>query len=95
MATRIVTECASDIANDTTWKLGIAVVAQNVHFGTRTFKDNVTITPDESYSMLPASTELPKTPMGPCPSTSRPRPAAPATRPFREPWRLRRPAQWR
>ena len=61
MTARIVTDSTSDIADDTARKLGIAVVAQNVHFGTLSFEDNVTITPDEFYEMLSSASELPKT----------------------------------
>ena len=61
MTVRIVTDSTSDIDSDTARKLGITVVAQNVHFGARSYEDNVTITPDEFYSMLSASSELPKT----------------------------------
>ena len=61
MTVRIVTDSASDIPRETARQLGVVVVAQNVHFGTQTFKDNVTITPDQFYSMLAESAELPKT----------------------------------
>ena len=61
MTIRIVTDSTSDIASDVSRMLGITVVAQNVHFGTRTFENNVNIAPDEFYSMLAASPELPKT----------------------------------
>ena len=61
MTVRIVTDSTSDIPADLARGLGVTVVAQNVHFGARTFKDNVTITPDEFYSMLVESPELPKT----------------------------------
>ena len=61
MTVRIVTDSTSDLPKDTAQSLGVTVVAQNVHFGTETFKDNVTITPDDFYSMLARSTELPKT----------------------------------
>ena len=61
MTVRIVTDSASDIPSDTAQRLGVTVVAQNVHFGTQAFKDNVTITPDDFYSMLARSPELPKT----------------------------------
>ena len=57
MTVRIGTDSTSDIASDVARKLGNTVVAQNVHFGTRAFEDNVTITPDEFYSMLSASPE--------------------------------------
>ena len=42
-------------------RLGITVVPLNVHFGARAFKDNVTITAGEFYSMLADSPELPTT----------------------------------
>ena len=61
MAVRIVTDSTSDLPADVIEQLGITVVAQNVHFGTETFKDNVTITPDTFFSMLASSKELPKT----------------------------------
>lgn len=61
MTVRIVTDSTSDIPDDTARRLGISVVAQNVHFGAQAFKDNVTITPDEFYTMLANSPELPKT----------------------------------
>ena len=61
MAVRIVTDSTSDIPADLARSLGVTVVAQNVHFGTETFKDNVTITPDEFYSKLVNSPALPKT----------------------------------
>ena len=61
MTIKIVTDSTSDIPKDTVRKLGITVVPQNVHFGTRTFEDNITITPDQFYSMLSAGQELPKT----------------------------------
>jgi DegV family protein with EDD domain len=61
MTVKIVTDSTSDFPKDTAQSLGVTVVAQNVHFGTETFKDNVTITPDDFYSMLAESTELPKT----------------------------------
>ena len=61
MTVRIVTDSTSDIADDTARKLGITIVAQNVHFGTLSFEDNVTITPDEFYEMLSRASELPKT----------------------------------
>ena len=46
MAVRVVTGSASDIPAGVAGELGIAVVAQNAHFGTQTFRDNATITPD-------------------------------------------------
>ena len=61
MTVRIVTDSASDIPTDIARRLGVTVVAQNVHFGTDTFEDNVTIKPDKFYSLLSISTELPKT----------------------------------
>ena len=61
MTIKIVTDSASDIPADIAGRLGVAVVPQNIHFGTRTFEDNVTIEPDEFYSMLSGSPELPQT----------------------------------
>ena len=61
MTVRIVTDSTSDIDGETARRLGIAVVPQDVRFGTRSFEDGVTITPDEFYSMLSASPELPTT----------------------------------
>ena len=64
MAVVIVTDSACDIPPGVARRLGITVVPLNVHFGTRAFEDNVTITPDEFYSMLADSTELPTTSLG-------------------------------
>ena len=61
MSVRIVTDSTSDIPGEAAQRLGISVVAQNVHFGAESFKDNVTITPDEFYRMLAGGPELPKT----------------------------------
>lgn len=61
MAVRIVTDSTADLPGEVVERLGITVVAQNVHFGTETYKDNVTITPDDFFSLLDASKELPKT----------------------------------
>ena len=61
MAVVIVTDSACDIPPGVAQRMGITVIPLNVHFGTRAFEDNVTITPDEFYSMLADSTELPTT----------------------------------
>ena len=61
MTVRIVTDSTSDIDGGTAQGLRIAVVAQNVHFGTLSFEDNVTITPDEFYGRLASARELPTT----------------------------------
>ena len=61
MTVRIVTDSTSSIDRGTAEELGITVVAQSVHFGTRAFEDGVTITPDEFYEMLSDSAELPTT----------------------------------
>ena len=42
MAVRIVTDSTSDIRSEVAQRLDVAVIAQNVHFGTETYKDNVT-----------------------------------------------------
>ncbi len=59
MTVRIVTDSTSGMDCSTAEALGITVVAQSVHFGTRAFEDGVTITPDEFYEMLSNSAELP------------------------------------
>ena len=61
MTVRIVTDSTSDIDGATARDLGITVIPQNVHFGTRSFEDNVTITPDAFYEMLATAPELPTT----------------------------------
>ena len=61
MTVRIVTDSTSDIDGGTAQGLGITVIAQNVHFGTLSFEDNVTITPDEFYGRLVTARELPTT----------------------------------
>ena len=61
MTVKIVTDSTSDIPLNTAETLEITVVPQNVHFGTRTFEDNVTITPEQFYSMLLSEQETPKT----------------------------------
>ena len=61
MTGRTVTDCTSDGDAETARAPGIVVVPQNVHFGARSFEDNVTITSDDFYSMLSGSSELPKT----------------------------------
>ena len=65
MAVRIVTDSTSDIGADTARDMGITVVSQNVHFGTRSFEDNISITPDDFYRMLSAAPEPPKTSQAP------------------------------
>lgn len=61
MAVAVVTDSTCDIPPPLARRLGIAVVPLNVHFGTRSYKDGVTITPDVFYSMLVGSPELPTT----------------------------------
>ena len=61
MVVSIVTDSTSDIDGETARDLGITIVPQNVHFGTRSFEDNVTITPDGFYEMLSAAPQLPTT----------------------------------
>ena len=61
MTVRIATDSTSDITPEVARRLGIEMVAQNVHFGMRTFKDNVTITADDFYSRLTTGPEFPKT----------------------------------
>ena len=61
MSVRVVTDSTSDIDSDTAREMGITVVPQNVHFGTCSFEDNVTITPETFYSMLSVAPNLPTT----------------------------------
>ena len=61
MTVRIVTDSTSDIDGETARDMSITVIPQNVHFGTRSFEDNVTITPDGFYRMLSTAPELPTT----------------------------------
>ena len=61
MTVRVVTDSCADLPDDTARDLGISVVALSIHFGTRTYRDNVTISHDEFYSMLARSPELPTT----------------------------------
>ena len=61
MPVRIVTDSTSDISGDAARDLGITVVPQFVHFWSRTYEDNVTITPDRFYKMLASAPELPTT----------------------------------
>ena len=61
MTVRIVTDSTSSIDRSTAEDLGITVVPQSVHFGTRAFEDGVTIMPDEFYEMLTRSADLPTT----------------------------------
>ena len=61
MTVKIVTDSTSGIDRSAAEGLGITIVAQSVHFGTRAFEDGVTITPDEFYEMLSTSPELPTT----------------------------------
>ena len=61
MTVRIVTDSTSDIDRYTAEAMGISVIPQNVHFGTRSFLDNVTITPDRFYMALSTFPQLPTT----------------------------------
>ena len=61
MPIKIVTDSTSDIDGDAARDLGITVVPQFVHFGSRTYEDNVTISPDCFYGMLTNAPQLPTT----------------------------------
>ena len=61
MTVRIVTDSTSSIDRRTAEDLGITIVPQSVHFGTRAFEDGVTIMPDEFYDLLSDSSDLPTT----------------------------------
>ena len=57
----IVTDSTSDIPVELARQHNITVVPLNVHFGNESFKDGVTISPDEFYAEMRRSKELPKT----------------------------------
>ena len=61
MTVKIVTDSTSGIDRGVAEALGITIVPQSVHFGTRAFEDGVTIAPDEFYEMLSDSAEMPTT----------------------------------
>jgi DegV family protein with EDD domain len=58
---RIVTDSTADIPPELAAELGITVVPLMVHFGSRSYRDGVDITPSEFYQKLRASADLPKT----------------------------------
>lgn len=57
----IVTDSTCDLPEDQRKKYGIAVVAQNVIFGTKSYHDGIDITPQQLYQMLPEAKEHPTT----------------------------------
>lgn len=57
----VVTDSTADLPPEVASSLGIVVVPLNVHFGTETFLDGVTITPDAFYDRLRRERQLPKT----------------------------------
>lgn len=61
MPVRIITDSTADLPPALVSALGIVVVPLNVHFGTETFLDGVTITPDAFYARLQQERQLPKT----------------------------------
>ena len=58
---RIVTDSTSDIPAEVREALGIEMVPLKVHFGTETYLDSVTITPEEFYRKLAEADNLPTT----------------------------------
>nr|BAL57010.1 degV family protein [uncultured prokaryote] len=61
MPVQVITDSTADLPPDLARSLGIAVVPLTVHFGTETFLDGVTITPDAFYTRLQQERTLPKT----------------------------------
>ena len=61
MAVKIVTDSTCDLPASEVERLGVSVIPQNVHFGETTYKDGVTITPEQFFPMLASAKELPKT----------------------------------
>ncbi|MFN3975111.1 MAG: DegV family protein [Dehalococcoidia bacterium] len=57
----VVTDSTADLPPEVVASLGVVVVPLNVHFGTETFLDGVTITPDAFYDRLRRERQLPKT----------------------------------
>lgn len=57
----VVTDSTADLPAEVATSLGIVVVPLNVHFGTETFLDGVTITPDTFYARIAQERQLPKT----------------------------------
>jgi DegV family protein with EDD domain len=58
---RVVTDSTADLPPDLARALDIVVVPLNVHFGTETYLDGVTITPAQFYERLQRERTLPKT----------------------------------
>ncbi|GFN31974.1 DegV family protein [Paenibacillus xylaniclasticus] len=58
---RIVTDSTADMPADLRKSLGIEMVPLEVIFGEESFLDSVTLGPDEFYSKLAASDQMPKT----------------------------------
>ncbi|MCS7207134.1 MAG: DegV family protein [Dehalococcoidia bacterium] len=61
MPVQVITDSTADLPPEVAQSLGIVVVPLNVHFGTETFLDGVTITPDAFYTRLQRERQLPKT----------------------------------
>ena len=58
---KVVTDSLADIPESLMRELGITVVPALVHFGERSFRDRVDLSPDEFYSRLTSSQALPTT----------------------------------
>ncbi len=61
MPVRIVTDSTADLSPELVHELGIIVVPLNVHFGTETYQDRVTISEDDFYRRLLAGQVFPTT----------------------------------
>jgi DegV family protein with EDD domain len=61
MTVKIVTDSVSDIPPETASELGITIVPLSVHFGTKSYRDRIDLTPEKFYHKLTQSKTLPTT----------------------------------
>lgn len=61
MTVKILTDSTADIRGDEIKKFNVDVIPLNVEFGTASYQDGVTISPDEFYKKLVEEKEFPKT----------------------------------
>jgi DegV family protein with EDD domain len=58
---QVITDSTSDLPAAMRQELGIEVVPLNISFGSTNYRDGIDLSPDQFYSMLQESAELPKT----------------------------------
>lgn len=61
MPVRVVTDSTADLPSELVHELGIIVVPLNVHFGTETYQDRITISEDDFYRRLLTGQVFPTT----------------------------------